>query len=142
MAEHDRVRDEYMERFNQMVDRYRNDSVQAMLLDLLTVIFEGIEKDCSIECAADIRDGKPCLKYHQNEDGSLSLIVLSSPDSEEYPLITYLELRRIIRMISKQEDCRGIMIDLNDGTGLFIPKDFLLHAVNAGYQMAVEDKAE
>ncbi len=131
----------YVEKLDEAIGEYLDSPGSSNLLTVLCGLFDGIESDYSLPCPAEMdlegMNAKPM--FLRTEDGYADLVLLTSLDGEEYPLVADIRLRAIMRLIFNTEDCDGIIFNPSGKHRLFIPRQFLAYALSAGYNMAIED---
>lgn len=106
---------------------------------LLELFFDGIKENVMIEvpCELDFENqsgGPAAIEY---EDGSETLVILTSLPKEDGGITLPITLRALVQELDEKDSYDGILIN-PDAEDLFLPKALLKSALAAGYQMAVD----
>ena len=109
---------------------------------LLELIFDGIKDNAMIEVPCDIdpdhyTGGPAAIEY---EDGSESLLLVTSPPAEASGVMLSISMRAFVQELDEKESYDGIVVN-PETEDLFLPKTLIKSALAAGRQMA-EDEIE
>ncbi len=131
----------YVEELDKAICEYCDSPGPDRFLKVLWWLFEGIDKNCSLPCPAEMDLEKLNAKpmFLRKESDKEHLVLLTSLDGEKYPTIADIRLRAIMRLILSVEDCEGIIFNPSGEHSLFVPKQFLATALSAGYNIAIEE---
>ena len=134
----------YLEEMDEVIRDYSSDPDAIGLYSVLCGLFEGIEKNYSLPCPAEmnLENGQIRPMFLRKKDGKGHLVVLTDLDGEEYPTVADVKLRSLIRLVFNTESCEGIIFNPFQYHRFFVPKQFLAYALAAGCRMAEVDFAD
>lgn len=131
--------DYYVEELDEVIGEYCEHPNSNSLYSVLNGLFEGIEKNCSLPCPAEMdEDGNFSIAFATDENGKESVVALTQLDGERQPIIADVRLRSLVHILM-DEECIGIVLNPGHEHEFCIPKMFLAYALSAGFQMAIDE---
>ena len=134
-------KERYMAAFHEVLCDYCSDPDNSKLFNVLSALFEGIEKNYALPCPArmnfDTLEAEPMFIGRTN--GDRVLVVLTSTDGIQYPELVTVKLRALVDLMIDTDDCEGLLFNPLEKSEFFVPKSFLAYAICMGYNMAVND---
>ncbi len=129
----------YVEALDEVIGEYCEHPNSIRLYSVLNGLFEGIEKNYSLPCPAEMdEDGNFKIMFATDNNGKESVVALTQLDGERQPIVADVRLRGLVRILM-DEDCIGIVLNPGHAHEFCIPKMFLAYALSAGFQMAMDE---
>jgi hypothetical protein len=112
---------------------YKEDPAEDKFIDLLCLLWDGIEENGSVPVPAEMDWDKMTIRpsFRPREDGREALVALTVPDGERYPYFADVRLRAMVRIMLSMENCAGILFDPEEDTQMFFRKDLFICAIGA-----------
>ena len=128
---------EYAQEFDRVLLEYTDSPDSDGLYDVLSLLFEGIRKNYSLPCPAEIdpENGGFSPMFLKKKNGEEHLAVLTGDSDERFPVIAKVKLRYLAYLVFDVEECEGIIFNPMQRNAFFVPKAFLGSALSAGYEM-------
>lgn len=100
---------------------YKEDPAEDKFIDLLCLLWDGIEENGSVPVPAEMDWDKMTIRpsFRPREDGREALVALTVPDGERYPYFADVRLRAMVRIMLSMENCAGILFDPEEDTQMF-----------------------
>lgn len=129
----------YVEELDEVIGEYCAHRNQNTLYSVLNGLFEGVEKNYSLPCPAEMDDdGNFSIMFATDEKGKESAVALTNLDGENQPLVADVKMRSLMRVMM-DNDCVGLVLNPCGEHEFYVPKTFMAYALAAGYQMALDD---
>jgi len=129
----------YRDQLHEKLKKYTSAPNPTSFTAFLAFLFKGILDDEMIPVSFyidfDTLDGGYSCSDHA--DGPVFEVFTVPVDSSM--LASENKMRAIVRELRKSENCEGIMFNPKGEDELFVPKELILNAIDAGYQIAVDE---
>ena len=129
---------DFVKRLDRGLKRYADYPDTEPLLDLLSLLFEGIDMNCALPCPVEMDldelTGKPMFLV--TADGKEHLAVLTRQDKYDFRTTAQLRLQALVRLALETDNCDGIVFNPHTMDRLVIPTKLLENALSAGRRMA------
>ena len=134
---------DFLGELNAGIRKFEENNNMVSYNEFLELLFNGIKDNVRLKVPFDVdfekQDGAPAVVEYN--DGSVALVVLTNMSEETAAYAVPITLRSLVKEMDRRENCDGMII--NPGyDDLFIPKALIKSAVNAGYQIAIDEIEE
>lgn len=133
----------YPEILGDRIKAYHDDPGVDSFGEVLCCLFHGIVNNYSLPCPAmPAKDGSLIPARVKNKYGRQTMVLLTELDGGSYPTVADVKVRALVRCMLGEESDDGFIFNPGTDRFFFVSKSLLAYALDAGYEMAMEDMKE